>query len=332
MVAMKELQKDDSHTEAELTAASNVVKVVIFQLMALSYHRMCGHPEFFDLCSSAGVWVLSLIYPGVLPFQATLLRKFPHRHVIKTFQPLEDAFGAFLPMELCDGGDLFSLAESQPGGAVPECIAKRIFREVISGLQHCHGLGIYHGDVKPENILLCGGEAKLTDFGAASFSRGLAHRPCSTALYGSPEATAAFKLLSGDGIVACHVLDSKPDPAASDVWSLGVSIVSVTSGYLPWETAHHSDHNYRKWSEAVAECESEGCVPLTTCGVMMFGGEWYKSFSLDLVDLVCRMLHPTAEKRPTLAEIASHRWFSALNAAKRVKKLKQLRIAVLRHY
>jgi hypothetical protein len=42
---------------------------------------------------------------------------------------------------------------------------------------------------------------------------------------------------------------------------------------------------------------------------MMFGGEWYKSFSLDLVDLVCRMLHPTAEKRPTLAEIASHRWF-----------------------
>jgi tetratricopeptide (TPR) repeat protein len=52
-------------------------------------------------------------------------------------------------------------------GALPVGDAVRLWREVLDGLRHAHSQGVIHRDIKPDNILLSGGHAVITDFGIA---------------------------------------------------------------------------------------------------------------------------------------------------------------------
>src|SRR2546425_4576537 len=52
-------------------------------------------------------------------------------------------------------------------GKLPVADAVRIMHEMADALAYAHAEGVIHRDVKPENILLEGGHAVLTDFGVA---------------------------------------------------------------------------------------------------------------------------------------------------------------------
>ena len=70
----------------------------------------------------------------------------------------------FIVMEYLDGE---TLAARLARGPVPldELLVRGI--EIVSGLEHAHAAGIVHRDVKPANIVLTKGGAKLLDFGLA---------------------------------------------------------------------------------------------------------------------------------------------------------------------
>lgn len=68
----------------------------------------------------------------------------------------------YLPMELCECDALTKFVER--GHATPTDVIQ-VFRDAAAGLAHLHANGIYHLDVKPENILMSGGVAKLCDLG-----------------------------------------------------------------------------------------------------------------------------------------------------------------------
>ena len=100
---------------------------------------------------------------------------------------------------------------SSPGGYLSEDVAREIFAQTLRALHHCHRRGIYHGDIKPENILLhtpaanaAQGElsvgepsseaparpiAKLCDFGSASLHR-RSTRASGSLVYAAPEVVA----------------------------------------------------------------------------------------------------------------------------------------------
>ena len=61
-----------------------------------------------------------------------------------------------------------SLREKLLHGELPINDAVRILRDVADALTHAHGEGLVHRDIKPDNILLSGNHAVVTDFGVCS--------------------------------------------------------------------------------------------------------------------------------------------------------------------
>lgn len=235
--------------------------------------------------------------------QAARLLADPHPNTVTMHKHFITPGAVYLPMELCHG-DLLTCFETF--GPFSEADARPLFAAVISALLHCQSVGFFHGDVKPENILLKGGVAKLADFGAAIFTP-LASRPCPTPLYGAPEAYPIPKDSCPCDFPEFPALVEPYCPERADVWSLGVCIVAAITAFMPWEGATDSDPNFRAWSSLVLSCPPGDVPEPTEAADLLFPG---LTVSHELVDLVSHMLHPLPASRYFFLDVAEHPWFA----------------------
>jgi serine/threonine protein kinase len=130
-----------------------------------------------------------------------------------------DGIIAFV-MEYVDGGDLAAFVRA--AGALPLQEALRIIKSVAAALRVIHSKRFYHGDLKPQNVLLrrADGTVKVTDF---SISRSV------TARGQVPE-----KLVAGTpAYMAPEVWDGKPC-LQSDIFALGALFYEVVTGVRPF--------------------------------------------------------------------------------------------------
>ena len=129
----------------------------------------------------------------------------------------EDSIGII--MELCDF-DLFDLISTS--GPLTEIQAKPIFRDVAKSLNFMHVNGLYHCDIKLDNIMIKDGVVKIVDFGlmnSASNAGSISYAP--------PESF------------------TKTKPGShTDVWGLAICIYACITNTFPWEIAHSSDIRY----------------------------------------------------------------------------------------
>lgn len=100
-------------------------------------------------------------------FIAKLISLHPHDGVIGVKDAAEDADNFYLIMENFSGCmDLFDFIECNP--SISEKEAQKIIAKILDALHHFHSMGIVHGDVKDENVLInSSGSIKLIDFGSS---------------------------------------------------------------------------------------------------------------------------------------------------------------------
>ena len=88
-----------------------------------------------------------------------------HAHIVPVLTAGEAAGLPYYTMPFVEGESL--RARVARGGELPLREAVRVLREVASALTFAHEHGIVHRDIKPDNVLIAGDSAMVTDFGVA---------------------------------------------------------------------------------------------------------------------------------------------------------------------
>jgi len=131
----------------------------------------------------------------------------------------------FLVMELVNGPDL---ARVCAGRAIGVGEAVRWAMEVCEALEHAHGRGVVHCDLKPANILLDGcGAVRVTDFGLA---RSLGGGGGDGDAWWTAEVEGTAPFMAPEQAARCW----GPIDARTDVYGLGAVLFALLTGRPPF--------------------------------------------------------------------------------------------------
>jgi len=153
-----------------------------------------------------------------------LLCDLDHPRVVRLYEYAEDSARQEIVMilEYLPGGDCLGLVTNSQ--YIEEELISRIIYQSLVALGHCHQQGIYHRDVKLENLMLASEtrgnlpDCKLIDFGLGTRCDGHVREVLGTPAYIAPE-----------------VKREEGYTPAADVWSLGVCAFELlTGGILPF--------------------------------------------------------------------------------------------------
>ncbi len=217
--------------------------------------------------------VLSGGYLGRVRREARTLAGLSHPHIVGLYDIREDD-GCYLITEYVAGGNLKSKITLDWKDQTDLDTALRIAAEVADALTETHAKGIFHRDIKPNNVLLTqDGTAKLGDFGLAK--------------------PLGDESISEEGLIVGTVPYMSPEQAKglppdspSDMYSFGITLFEMVTGRRPF---HGED-------ASVLVHHLNSTPPLPTRYVL--------SCPLRLEALILQLLGKEPELRPTAIETA----------------------------
>ena len=145
-----------------------------------------------------------------------------HPHIVTVLDSGEHDGLLYFVLPYLDGGTLRERLERERQLTIPDAI--EVGRTIAGALHYAHAHGLLHRDVKPENILMSGGQACLADFGIA---RALEHISGDTSSSGLIRGTAAY--MSPEQASGEIDLDER-----SDIYSLGCVLYELLAGVAPF--------------------------------------------------------------------------------------------------
>jgi hypothetical protein len=151
-----------------------------------------------------------------------------HPHICGLKEIFEDSRYYYMILDLVSGGEMFEHLITL--GAYSEGDASRLVKEVAVALSFLHGIGIVHGDLKPENLMLStdrneDSTIKIVDFGCAQISE--------------DGGSVISKSTAGNTPAYCppEVLEDTKSPIkpSMDVWGLGIILYIMLTGLHPFD-------------------------------------------------------------------------------------------------
>lgn len=243
-----------------------------------------------------------------------------HRNIVRLYEVYETEDFVYLVMAKASKGNLKQLMQRKR--RLPEALAARLAQQIVRAVFFLHDSGVLHCDLKPENILLsdarpnnqesndssspkyrrspksssldphadvkvCDLSVELCDFGLSvkvpdvRFYRitGDVHKVPFNGVTGTP------------GYIAPELLQQQHYGKPVDMWSVGIVIYEMLTGYQPFYPPHACLHERADFSDRIWKTLPEA------------------------KDLVTRLLMNEPAKRLTAEEALSHAWFDTATFA-----------------
>lgn len=129
----------------------------------------------------------------------------------------------YIVMEYIEGITLKEYM-NQRGGPLTWKETIHFISQVLDALEHAHGKGVVHRDVKPQNIMLmANGTLKMMDFGIARFSR-------------EQSVSVSEKAIGSVHYISPEQASGAETDQTTDIYSVGVMMYEMLSGRLPFES------------------------------------------------------------------------------------------------
>jgi serine/threonine-protein kinase len=207
-----------------------------------------------------------------------LVAKLQNPHIVPVITAGEADGVPFFTMPFVEGRSLRELLTA--GTKVSISDGANILRDVATALSYAHERGIVHRDIKPDNVLLSGGAAVVTDFGVAK------------AISSAREGSAPGGSLTQIGFSLGTPLYMAPEQAAADpgtdhradIYSFGVMAYELFAGAHPFAGRSPA---------ALLAAQMSETPPLLSVA--------RPDAPVPLVELVRRCLEKESSKRPQTA-------------------------------
>lgn len=228
--------------------------------------------------------------------EAEILQSMDCPYIIKLFDFFEEELFFYLVEEYVEGGELFDLIKKKDRPH-SEDETRGLMSDLLQAIKYMHEAGIVHRDLKPENLLITRRDnvsiLKLADFGFATQSAGEdLTKDCGTLDYIAPE-----------------ILNRQNYGKAVDMWSVGVIMYILLSGYPPF-----FDRSDKLHMMNIRQCNYS------------FNDAVWTGISDDAKDLIKNLLELDPGKRYEAGDALQHKWFQEENTKERRKSLDRLEL------
>ena len=167
-----------------------------------------------------------------------ILRKLSHPNIVKLHDVINTSKQLMLILELIKGKSLYNYSKQRDNRRLEEDEVRDFMKQLLSAISYCHSCGVFHRDIKLENILIdrTQKQIKLIDFGfstCAGINETLRFH-CGTPSYMPPEMVNKEDYLG----------------APVDLWCIGIVMYTLICGVYPFK-ADTEKELYRKISNGV---------------------------------------------------------------------------------
>lgn len=234
-----------------------------------------------------------------------------HPNICALRENFDEGRHYYLALDLITGGEMFDrLVKS---GAYSEADASRLIREIASALAFLHGIGVVHGDMKPENVMLStpnpsDSVVKIVDFGCAQVEEMACSPVGITPAYTPPEVLDK----NNDG-------NSTMQPS-QDMWALGVILYIMLTGLHPYDLEGTAT------DEEIEEAVLSGKKP------PLYNSPITAHLSESALDLIEKLMAHDQHKRLTAFQMLEHPWVKGETAKQQKMEGSDKRLSLYREF